>query len=96
MTPLARDTGIPDPQRSRRHGYLAAIGITAIVLAVRLAASRWFGTNVPYLPFYPAILLAAWLGGLGPGLLRDRPVSRRRDVLAGWAGGAGGEFSAGP
>ena len=69
MTPLARDTGIPDPQRSRRHGYLAAIGITAIVLAVRLAASRWFGTNVPYLPFYPAILLAAWLGGLGPGLL---------------------------
>ena len=50
-------------------GYLAAIAITAIVLAVRLAATPWFGTNVPYLLFYPGILLATWLGGLGPGLL---------------------------
>jgi PAS domain S-box-containing protein len=29
----------------------------------------WFGGNVPYLQFFPAILVAAWYGGLGPGVL---------------------------
>jgi PAS domain S-box-containing protein len=29
----------------------------------------WFGGNVPYLQFFPAILIAAWYGGLGPGTL---------------------------
>ena len=27
------------------------------------------GLKVPYLQFYPAVILAAWYGGLGPGLL---------------------------
>src|SRR5436189_246390 len=69
MMPLSLGAGIADVPLSRSRGYLAAVAITAAVVALRLAATPWFGTNVPYFQFYPAILLAAWLGGLGPGLL---------------------------
>ena len=29
----------------------------------------WLGVEVPYLPFFPAILLTSWYGGFGPGVL---------------------------
>jgi PAS domain S-box-containing protein len=29
----------------------------------------WWGTSLPFITYFPAILLAAWLGGRGPGLL---------------------------
>jgi two-component system, LuxR family, sensor kinase FixL len=34
-----------------------------------LLLQGWLGEKVPFLQFFPAIMLAAWLGGLGPGLL---------------------------
>ena len=48
--------------------YLAAFGLVAISLAARAALSEYFGANVPYLQFFPAILVASWYGGFGPGV----------------------------
>ena len=48
--------------------YLAAFGLVASSLAVRAMFSDYFGPNVPYLQFFPAILVASWFGGFGPGV----------------------------
>lgn len=48
-----------------------AVGLAAVAasLLFRYAFHAWLGFKVPYLQFYPAIIVAAWYGGLGPGLL---------------------------
>jgi PAS domain S-box-containing protein len=50
-----------------RYG-LAVVCAAAAILA-RMSLDSLWGPQYPYLVFYPAILLAAWVGGLGPGLL---------------------------
>jgi len=49
--------------------YLVALAAIAVSLLFRYAFRDTFGLDVPYLQFYPAIIVAAWYGGLGPGLL---------------------------
>jgi two-component system sensor kinase FixL len=49
--------------------YASAPIFVGAALALRAGASELFGTNVPYLQFFPAILLASWYGGFGPGVL---------------------------
>jgi two-component system, LuxR family, sensor kinase FixL len=49
--------------------YLAAFGAVAVALALRYALRANLGQGVPYLLFYPAVTVVAWLGGLGPGLV---------------------------
>ena len=49
--------------------YASAVLLVVVFLLVRLALQPVLGPSVPYLQFFPAIMLAAWLGGLGPGLL---------------------------
>jgi PAS domain S-box-containing protein len=49
--------------------YLATLATVAISLTVRYALRSRLGLDVPYLLFYPAIIVSAWIGGLGPGLL---------------------------
>jgi two-component system sensor kinase FixL len=49
--------------------YGVAVVAFALSLAFRYATRNAFGTTVPYLQFYPAVLIAAWYGGAGPGLL---------------------------
>ena len=49
--------------------YLAAIGCVATALGLRYLLSDYLGPNVPYLQFFPAILVASWYGGFGPGVL---------------------------
>jgi len=41
----------------------------AAALLLRWTLGDFFGGSVPYLQLFPAILVAAWNGGLGPGLL---------------------------
>ena len=48
--------------------YLTALGLVAASLVVRAMLSDYFGPNVPYLQFFPAILVASWYGGFGPGV----------------------------
>ena len=49
-------------------GYVVAIAAVTGSLLFR-SLSDSFGQNVPYLQFFPAVILAAWFGGLGPGLV---------------------------
>ena len=49
--------------------YLAAIGLVAVSLGARAMLSDYLGPNVPYLQFFPAILIASWYGGFGPGVV---------------------------
>jgi signal transduction histidine kinase/CheY-like chemotaxis protein len=50
-------------------GYSIAIGATAAVTAIRLAVSGTVGNYAPIVSFTISITIAAWYGGLRPGLL---------------------------
>ena len=49
--------------------YAVALGALAAVLLFRYIFRDSLGVEVPYSQFYPAIVVAAWYGGLGPGVL---------------------------
>ncbi|MGH7398815.1 MAG: PAS domain S-box protein [Candidatus Rokuibacteriota bacterium] len=55
------------PRPATRYGFAIACALAAILLRAGLAS--WWGFNFPYLTFHVAILMAAWFGGLGAGLL---------------------------
>jgi PAS domain S-box-containing protein len=50
-------------------GYLLAVAATALALMVRVAVAPWLFEKATFIPFFMAILLVAWFGGLRPGLL---------------------------
>src|SRR5437867_9429592 len=50
-----------------RYG-LAAVLTALAILASLLLAPHWNPRHL-LLPFYPAVMLSAWFGGFGPGLL---------------------------
>ncbi|HEY7443208.1 MAG TPA: DUF4118 domain-containing protein, partial [Vicinamibacterales bacterium] len=45
------------------------MGLLAVALLLRYLLRDSLGVKVPYLQFFPAIIVAAWYGGLGPGVL---------------------------
>src|SRR5436853_2588255 len=49
--------------------YALAVGIAAVGILVRLALDPVWGIRLPYITLFPAIMLSAWLGGLGPGIV---------------------------
>jgi PAS domain S-box-containing protein len=49
--------------------YGVAILALALAVLVRTLVQPLFGETTPFLFFFPAIMVAAWYGGLGPGLL---------------------------
>ena len=49
--------------------YLVALSALAVALLFRYALRETLGATAPYLQFYPAIIVGAWYGGLGPGLM---------------------------
>src|SRR4051794_35996949 len=49
--------------------YGLAVFFVAVALLIRLQLSEHLKGSAPSIPFVPAILLAAWYGGLGPGIL---------------------------
>ena len=48
--------------------YVAALAFVGVAWLIRLALAPWLHASVPYLQFFPAILVAALYGGRGPGL----------------------------
>src|SRR2546422_10772154 len=54
---------------SRWARYPIAVTIIAIVVGIRAYVIPGWSLAHPYLLFYPAIMLAGWLGGFGPGVL---------------------------
>jgi two-component system, sensor histidine kinase and response regulator len=66
------------PREIIMHEYprtrLAAYGVALLAPVVTLLSVRWplrsvLGDRVLYMPFFPAVLIAAYFGGIGPGLL---------------------------
>ena len=49
--------------------YFAATLAVGVVLVLRLALVPVTGHDAPFLLFFVAVMVAAWFGGLGPGLL---------------------------
>jgi two-component system sensor kinase FixL len=49
--------------------YAAALATFVAAVLFRYLFRESLGFKFPYLQFYPAIMVAAWYGGLGPGLL---------------------------
>jgi K+-sensing histidine kinase KdpD len=49
--------------------YAIAVAIIVIIVAIRAYVIPGWSLAHPYLLFYPAIILAGWLGGFGPGVL---------------------------
>jgi PAS domain S-box-containing protein len=52
-----------------RFRYGVAIACALVAIAARMSLASVWGLELPDLTFYPAVLLAAWVGGFGPGLL---------------------------
>jgi PAS domain S-box-containing protein len=57
---------VPDTRRAWR--YATAILCAALAVGVRALLHPWLGSHVVFVTLYPAVVLAAWLGGVGPGL----------------------------
>src|ERR1700689_5217899 len=66
-TPAGRGGAMDWAQK--RRGYLTAICCSVLLLALRFAARDPLGEQAILLPFVLAVMAAAWVGGLGPGLL---------------------------
>jgi signal transduction histidine kinase/ActR/RegA family two-component response regulator len=62
-------------------GYAIAIGATAAVAAVRVAVSGTVGNYAPIVSFTIAVTIAAWYGGLKPGLLATALSALAADYL---------------
>jgi PAS domain S-box-containing protein len=50
-----------------RYGF--AFLLTVLAILIRIPLSSMLGIEVPFILFFPVVTLAAWYGGLGPGLL---------------------------
>jgi len=49
--------------------YSLAVCAVAAALILRLLLNPYMGFTAPYMTFFAAVMLAAWFGGLGPGIL---------------------------
>jgi signal transduction histidine kinase/ActR/RegA family two-component response regulator len=55
--------------KSATSGYLVAVAATVLVVLFRFALSSLLGDSALFFPFVIAVTVAAWYGGLKPGLL---------------------------
>src|SRR5262245_47491997 len=65
----AESSGSSPPAVRGWRGYLVALAAVVAGALLRWRLGAVVGNTVPMTLFYPAIALATWLGGLGPGLL---------------------------
>jgi PAS domain S-box-containing protein len=66
--------------------YLAALCITAAFVGIRILLEPWWGSTAPFVMLYPAVMLSAWLGGFGPGILSTVLATLAADYF--WLGPA--------
>ena len=52
----------------RLHPFVFAASVVVVAALLRVTADPWLGRSVPYLLFYPAIIVAATYGGFLPGV----------------------------
>ncbi len=56
-------------RRDKLVGYLLAVALFAAALGLRIVVGDGLPDGFPFLTFFPAVLVTAFLGGLGPGIL---------------------------
>jgi len=56
-------------QPSRLQKYVVAVGLTGVAFLLRYTLYGTLDHRLPFSFFIPATIIAAWYGGLGPGLL---------------------------
>src|SRR5687767_13425235 len=56
------------PARSAIARYACAVLLALAAVAVRVGLDPLFGSALPLITFFPAIMASAWLGGFGPGV----------------------------
>ena len=49
--------------------YLVALMTVGAALGLRVALDPWLGARTPYITVFGAVIVAAWYGGFGPGLV---------------------------
>jgi K+-sensing histidine kinase KdpD len=54
---------------SKTAQYAFAVLVLILASLLRHFGNPILGEKVPFILFYPTVVLAAWFGGLGPGLL---------------------------
>ena len=54
--------------RGNARGYAIGLFALGLVAAAKLALAPWVGAESPFLLLLGAVMVAAWFGGLGPGL----------------------------
>ena len=59
---------VTSPAYARSRAFLFAAACVAVAGLIRAAADPWLGRSVPYLMYYPAVMIAAWWGGFWPGV----------------------------
>jgi PAS domain S-box-containing protein len=63
---------VPGLKRSRAARYAAVVVAVGLALLLQMLLVPWFGGDPnlsPFMVFFAAVMVAAWFGGLGPGLL---------------------------
>ena len=53
----------------RVNGYLVAVVVVAVAFGLRFGLYGGLNNRLPFAFFLPAAMIAAWYGGLGPGML---------------------------
>jgi len=73
----------PEPAavRGTWQRYAVALLVTAVALGLRALLTPLWGDALPYFTLYPAVLVAAWYGGLGPGVVATMASTLTATVL---------------
>src|ERR1700675_755802 len=66
---MCREVGMNETPRARLVAYIVAVLAPAVSLLVRWPLWPVLGDAVPHMTFFPAVMIAAYLGGFWPGLL---------------------------
>src|SRR5712691_9999661 len=76
QTIAGRVTRLSPPAR-----YGIAVATTGFAALVRVAFDPLLGGELPFLTFYPAVMVSAWLGGFWPGILTTLLAATIADYL---------------
>lgn len=57
------------PRNSPLLRYFVAVAVVTFVTLLRAPLAPLLGNSVPFILYYPAVVVAGWFGGFGPGLV---------------------------
>ncbi len=66
---MPTQSAIPGRERTQLFRYGVAVGVTALSLFARWPLWPVLGNQTPHMTFFPAVMISAYYGGFGPGLV---------------------------